>query len=111
MNSEVIAEYEKLKIEVDQIEKKIEAKFKLLETSQKVMFDRNIDYGKRCFVLTLFFDEINIDVLTDDVTKEMREMLAQHFKLRERQRKIELEVYTQKAIEKQNLDTGENRQW
>lgn len=104
MDKNLTADFYKVRQDVDSTEKRIQEKFKLMEKTQKINFERCSDHGQRMFVLNIYFDEINIQAFEQSNIDEIKLLLVRYSELRAKQKNIETEIFAQKAIEKQNIN-------
>jgi len=103
MDTQKLATYQNYRIELANIEKTIEERFKVLEKKQIIETDRPMDYGSRGFSLIMYFDEINIMALSPENIEGIKQLLIKYGKIRKQQSTLELELKAENKIAQQQL--------
>jgi hypothetical protein len=101
-------EYHATIIEVRNLEKNIQSFFTTLAYRDDPKFDRCADYGERLVEIVVPFDEINLSSLTLEKVEQIKNIILKYRKLRNEQKKLEVEVSKYFSIQnniKDNMET------
>lgn len=92
MDDNKFSEMQLIKIRIRELEDKIREKFENFTKNQQIVFDRCSDYGERFFNISLYFDDINIQALSDENINQIKQFLIQYRQLRKNQRQLEVDL-------------------
>jgi hypothetical protein len=105
MESNQIASYQKVKIDIFNKEREIESALRLIEKKENVNLDRPNDYGQRGFGMNIIFDEVNIAAFSEENVKKIIRLLLEYTNLRNMQKKHELDILPEEAIKKEIMES------
>ena len=97
MTAQEIAEYQKILLDVREIEKKIQDYFVVLSQNESIQYDRCSDFGERGISIFIPFDNVNLSAFRTDQVEKIKSDLAIFHDLRNKQRRLELLVHSQKS--------------
>jgi len=98
------AELIDIKNKLFKVEKDIENLLSKLPNKQQVDAGRCNDYGTRGFALTIYFDELNIEVFNEENIKKMQTLYQLYWHLRKKQKAAEEKYDSSKVVEQQLAD-------
>jgi len=90
--NEKMVEYQSAAMKVNKLESLINDFFVSLSKREDVKIDRCSDYGERSINIIIPFDEINLNLIDKEKFEKIREVIKEHRKLRNMQKKIEREI-------------------
>jgi len=105
MDTQKIAEYQNLKIDLLHTEKEIEERIRLLEKKQVIDTNNPMDYGVKGFSMLLYFDEINIMALSDKNIEKIKQLLTKYQKIRKQQSILELQLKVESQVVRQQMNS------
>ena len=91
----------KVKNQVLALENEMQKILIQLPKKKAIQTGRCDDYGVRGFPLTIYFDDLNIEVFSDENVKRLKELFETFHKLRIKQRSLEETYNSQKHITSQ----------
>lgn len=92
MDDNKFSEMQLIKLRIRELEDKIREKFENFTRNQQIIFDRCSDYGERFFSISLYFDDINIQALSNEHIEQIKQFLTQYKELRKSQRLLEIDL-------------------
>lgn len=83
------------------VEEKIEKLITLVTRKRKISYERCNDYGDRSFNITITFDELNIEMFSDENVKLIKDLYREFVSLRKQQQPTERQYDTEQCIKNQ----------